>query len=161
MTHVIEKKTVLAASRARVWRAITDSAEYGLWFGVKFDGPFSPGEITSGVITGTTVDEEVAAAQKPYVGTRFEVTVEDMIPESVFSFWWHPVPAEPGSEASSEPATLVKFVLEEVDAGVLLTITESGFDRISLEKRAQVFNSNSQGWEIQAGLIAKYLVHAP
>ena len=29
----IEKKVLLRAPRAKVWRALSDSAEFGLWFG--------------------------------------------------------------------------------------------------------------------------------
>jgi hypothetical protein len=43
---------------------------------------------------------------------------------------------------------------------VLLTITESGFDRVPLDRRAEAFESNEQGWTIQATLIEKYLARA-
>ena len=39
----------------------------------------------------------------------------------------------------------------------MLTITESGFDRIPLERRAKAFASNEQGWAAQTKLIEKYL----
>ena len=42
-TDRIEKKILLHAPLKRVWRALTDPAEFGAWFGVKFDGPFQPG----------------------------------------------------------------------------------------------------------------------
>jgi hypothetical protein len=38
-----------------------------------------------------------------------------------------------------------------------LTITESGFDKIPLERRAEAFTANNRGWEAQAKLIQKYL----
>lgn len=40
---------------------------------------------------------------------------------------------------------------------VLLTIVESGFDRIPIERRAKVFEMNDGGWTAQTELIAKYL----
>jgi hypothetical protein len=53
--------------------------------------------------------------------------------------------------------TLVTFELEDADGGTRLTITESGFDRIPLERRAKAFAENEGGWEAQLTLIAKYL----
>src|SRR5258706_8604143 len=125
----IEKKMLLRAPKKRIWRALSDSSEFGSWFGVKFDGPFAPGARMRGVVVPTTVDPEVASAQKKYEGMPFEVTIEQMEPERLFSFRWHPYAVEPGVDYSAEPATLVVFALEEVEDGVMLTVTESGFDR--------------------------------
>ena len=41
--------------------------------------------------------------------------------------------------------------------GTLLTITESGFDRIPLARRAKAFTANEGGWEHQTKLLSKYL----
>ena len=41
--------------------------------------------------------------------------------------------------------------------GTRLTITESGFEGLPLERRAKAFADNQGGWEAQLGLIAKYL----
>jgi uncharacterized protein YndB with AHSA1/START domain len=159
-TDRIEKRIVLNAPLSRVWRALSDSTEFGTWFGVKFDGPFAPGAVMRGVIVPTTVDAEVAKGQKAYEGVAFEIIVEQLEPEKVFSFRWHPGAVEPDIDYSSEPSTLVAFSLEEVADGVLLTVTESGFDRIPLARRARVFSMNEQGWSIQVKLVAKYLGHA-
>jgi len=58
---------------------------------------------------------------------------------------------------SHEPTTLVAFTLEEVADGILLTVTESGFDRIPLARRAQAFSANEQGWTMVVTLIEKHL----
>jgi uncharacterized protein YndB with AHSA1/START domain len=159
-TDRIEKKTLLHAPLKRVWRAIADSSEFGTWFGMKFDGPFAPGAIMRGTIVPTTVDAEVAKAQKAYEGLAFEIVVERMEPEKLFSFRWHPGAVEPDIDYSVEPTTLVTFALEEVADGVMLTVTESGFDRIPLARRAKAFASNDQGWSIQVRLVAEYLARA-
>jgi len=39
----------------------------------------------------------------------------------------------------------------------MLTITEAGFDRIPLGRRAKAFAANEQGWLAQTKLIEKYL----
>jgi uncharacterized protein YndB with AHSA1/START domain len=156
-TDRIEKKILLHAPRARVWTALTDSAQFGQWFGVKFDRPFAAGAPQTGVIVPTTVDDEVAKRQEPYTGMRFEITIDRIEPERLFSFRWHPYAIDPAVDYSSEPTTLVAFTLEEAKDGTLLTVTESGFDRIPLERRAKAFTANEQGWTIQVTLIEKYL----
>jgi uncharacterized protein YndB with AHSA1/START domain len=160
-TDRIEKKILLHAPRKRVWRALTDSKEFGTWFGMKFDGPFAPGATMRGVIVPTQVNADVAKAQKPYEGLPFEITIEKMEPERLFSFRWHPNAVERGVDYSAEPTTLIEFVLEEVANGILLTVTESGFDRIPLARRAKAFTANEQGWGMVVKLIEEYLVQAP
>jgi len=159
-TDRIEKKILLRAPRARVWRAISDAKEFGTWFGVKFDSPFSPGAPMRGVIVGTAVDADVAKAQKAHADIPFEITVDRMEPERLFSFRWHPFAVERGVDYSAEPTTLVVFELEDVADGVMLTISESGFDRIPLERRAKAFTMNEQGWSAMVTLIEKYLAKA-
>src|ERR1041385_2099039 len=133
----IEKSIMLNAPRARVWKALTNAEEFGTWFGVKFDGPFKPGEPLRGVMVGTTVDAAIAKAQAPHAGKPFEITVERIEPERLFSFRWHPFAIDPNVDYSNEPTTLIEFTLEEKPNGILLTVTESGFDRIPLDRRAK------------------------
>ena len=153
----IQKKVLLHASRARVWRALANAEEFGKWFGVKFDGPFAPGKPVRGAIAPTTVDAEVAKAQLPYTGMLFEITIDRIEPERLFSFRWHPFAIEKDVDYSSEPTTLIVFTLEEVADGVMLTVTESGFNQIPLARRAKAFEMNEQGWGMQMQLIEKYL----
>ena len=157
-TDCIEKKILLRAPRNRVWRALSDSTEFGIWFGVKFDGPFTPGANMRGVLVTTTVNAEVAKAQKPHAGMPFEITIEQMEPERLFSFRWHPFAIERGVDYSIEPTTLIVFTLEEVTDGVMLTVTESGFDRIPLARRTKAFTANEQGWSMMLKVIEEYLV---
>lgn len=156
-TDRIEKRVQLRAPVERVWHAISDAREFGSWFGVRFDGPFVAGERLTGQIVPTTVDPEVAESQKPYEGCRFEITVDRIEPMQLFSFRWHPYAVDPEIDYSQEPTTLVSFELEESADGTILTITESGFDRIPLERRAKAFEMNEQGWGAQITLIEKYL----
>jgi uncharacterized protein YndB with AHSA1/START domain len=160
-TDRIEKKIQLRASLPRVWRAVSDSIEFGSWFGMKFDGPFLPGTAIRGMIVPTTVDPAVAESQQPYEGLLVEILVEQMEPEKLFSFRWHPYAVDLDADYSAEPTTFVAFTLEESYGGVLLTVTESGFDRIPLERRAKAFSANEGGWEAQMKLIEEYLIHAP
>jgi uncharacterized protein YndB with AHSA1/START domain len=156
-TDRIEKRILLRAPRARVWQAIADSTQFGSWFGVQFDGPFIAGTILTGSIVPTTVDPEVAASQTSHEGKVFQFLVERVEPMRLFSFRWHPYAFDPAVDYSQEPATLVVFELDEVSGGTMLTVTESGFDRIPPERRAKAFAANEQGWAAQMKLIEKYL----
>ena len=159
-TDRIEKTILLRAPNDRVWRAISNAEEFGTWFGVEFDAPFEAGTRINGRIVPTKVDPEIAKAQEPHAGTLFECSIERVEPIRLFSFRWNPCVAEPGVENSNEPSTLVVFELEEVSGGTRLTITESGFDKIPVERRASAFARNEQGWEGQTKLIEKYLASA-
>jgi uncharacterized protein YndB with AHSA1/START domain len=156
-TDRIEKKILLKAPLERVWRALADSTEFGTWFGMQFDAPFTPGAKMRGVIVPTKVNAEVAKAQKNYEGIAFEIAIERMEPQRLFSFRWHPGAVDPKIDYSVEPATLVEFALEQTPDGVMLTLTESGFDRIPVERRAKAFTSNERGWSIQMTLIEAYI----
>jgi uncharacterized protein YndB with AHSA1/START domain len=156
-TDRIEKKVFLRSPRARVWRALTDFQQFGSWFGMHFAGPFVPGQSVRGTIVPTTVDATVAAGQKPYEGIEFELHIDRLEPERIFCFRWHPYAVEGSVDYSVEPMTLVQFELEEVAQGVVLTVVESGFDKIPVTRRAKAFDANSGGWSMQVQLIEKYL----
>jgi uncharacterized protein YndB with AHSA1/START domain len=153
----IEKKILLRAPLKRVWRALADSTEFGTWFGMRFTGPFAPGASMRGIIVPTTVDPEIAAAQKNYEGIPFEITIQQMEQDRLFSFRWHPGAVDPNVDYSAEPTTLVVFALEEVAGGIMLTVTESGFDQIPLARRAKVFADNEGGWGAAITLIERYV----
>jgi uncharacterized protein YndB with AHSA1/START domain len=160
-TDRIEKTILLRAPLKRVWRALSDSTEFGNWFGMRFNAPFAPGATMTAVIVPTTVNQEVAKMQKPYEGISFEIKIEQMQPERLFSFRWHPGAVEPGIDYASEPTTLVVFTLEKAPDGVQLTVTESGFDQIPLARRAKAFNANEGGWTLVIKLIEEYLAKNP
>jgi len=145
-TDRIEKNIVLRATPSRVWRALTDPKEFGAWFGVELKGAFKPGARVRGQIT-----------HKGYEHVPLEITVEKMEPENLFSFRWHPYAIDPGVDYSNEPTTLIEFKLEPVAEGTHLTVIESGFDRIPLERRAKAFEMNSQGWAAQLRSISEHV----
>jgi uncharacterized protein YndB with AHSA1/START domain len=144
-TDRIEKKIVLKAPQSRVWRAIADSKEFGAWFQIKFDGPFVPGASVKGQITHPGYEDW---------GGDFDV--EKVEPERLFSFRWHPY-AKPGTDYSGEPKTLVEFILEPVEGGTHLTITESGFDQIPQARREEAFRMNEGGWTGQLKNIERHV----
>jgi uncharacterized protein YndB with AHSA1/START domain len=150
----IEKEVLLKAPLERVWRAISDSGEFGQWFGVRFDGPFVAGATLTGVITPTVVDPQVAKAQEPYSGTADTWHIVAVEPARRLAYRWRPYRSDDGSEV---PTTLVEFTLEETPDGVLLRIVESGFDALPAQHRASAFNDNNEGWAAQTELVRTYL----
>ena len=142
----VERKILLRAPRERVWRALTDIAEFSKWFGVESAGVFAPGARV-----------EMTSTNEDCKGVVFYVVVERMDPPHTFSWRWHPGMPEPGIDYSQEPTTLVVFQLAEVAGGTELTVVESGFDRISLARRARVFAENDKGWEFQLASIGSFL----
>ncbi|RNF83082.1 SRPBCC family protein [Montanilutibacter psychrotolerans] len=160
MTHAtdrIEKQTLLHAPRERVWQAIRQPEQFGHWFGAEFDGDFAPGRHLSGRIVPTQVDPEVAKMQEPYRGAALELDVHRIEPERLLAFRWHPGVPDPAVDPAQQPTTLVEFALDDAPGGTLLTITESGFDRLPSDRRQEAYASNEGGWEKQLELIDKYL----
>ena len=124
---------------------------------MKVEGPFTANTTVKATIVPTTVDPEVAKEQKAFEGMPFELYIERVEPERLFTFRWHPGATQPKPE---DPTTLVCFELEDAADGILLTVTESGFDRIPLARRAKAFAENEGGWAAQMKLIEKYLAQA-
>jgi uncharacterized protein YndB with AHSA1/START domain len=153
----IEKSVILRASLERVWQAIADSAQFGTWFGVAFDGPFVAGSHLTGRIVPTRVDPEVADLQRPHEGKSFAFYVEEIEPMRRIAFRWHPYAVEPGVDYAREPTTRIVFEIRQAEQGTLLVITETGFSNIPLERRAKAFTANDGGWTKQLRLIAKFL----
>lgn len=145
-TDRIEKKLVVRAPRARVWRALTDVAEFNSWFRVKLEGKFEPGAHVRGFITVPGYDH-----------VQMHVIVERMERERLFSYRWHPYAIDPNVDYSSEERTLVEFILEDHPDGTALTVVESGFDKVPAARRAKAFEMNSGGWAAQLENIAKHV----
>ena len=152
----IVKQVMIRAPRSRVWKAVADAKEFGTWFGVKLDGPFVAGKKVSGVIVGTVADPEVAELQKVHNGKQMDLWVEAVEPEKRLALRWHPHAIQEGVDYSQEPTTLIEFQLEEVPGGVIVTVTETGFENIPLSRRATAFEANSGGWDVMVKVLGKY-----
>jgi uncharacterized protein YndB with AHSA1/START domain len=151
MDDRIEKRIELKAPVSRVWRALTDHREFGEWFRVKLDGPFVQGQISRGHIT-----------YPGYEHVKWEVAVQKMEPERLFSFTWHPYAVDPNIDYSKETPTLVEFRLESTaSGGTLLLLTESGFDKIPSGRRLEAFRRDDGGWTEQMKNIDGYVAQNP
>ena len=143
----IERSIFLKAPRSRVWRALSNAEEFGRWFGVNFCGKtFVAGQRTIGKVT-----------YKRYEHLDMEVLIDRIEPERLLSWRWHPAAIDPGVDYSSEPMTEVVFELKDGDGGTILTVVESGLDKIPLSRRATVLRLNSSGWEEQMQNIERHV----
>lgn len=150
MQNRIEKRIELKAPIARVWRALTDYREFGEWFGVKLEGPLVPGQVSRGHIT-----------YPGYEHVKWEAVVQEIEPERLFSFTWHPYAVDPNVDYSKETPTLVEFRLEKTANGTLLTVTESGFEKVPSHRRLEAFRMNEGGWAKQMKNIEKHVAQKP
>jgi uncharacterized protein YndB with AHSA1/START domain len=146
MEDRIEKRIEIAAPVPRVWQALTDSRQFGEWFLVKMEGPFVAGKPVAGQIT-----------HPGYEHVRMEVVVEAIEPQTLFSFTWHPYAVDAKVDYSQEESTLIEFRLQPTPGGTLLTVTESGFDKIPAERRAEALLRNDGGWAQQMKNIQAYV----
>lgn len=144
----IERNIVIQAPRERVWRALSNAEEFGTWFGANLAGQsFVPGQRTRGQITISG-----------YEHVWFDVVIECMEPPNLLSYRWHPYAVDPAVDYSQEEATLVTFRLQDAPGnGTLLSVVESGFDKVPPHRRLEAFRMNSRGWEAQLDNIARYV----
>jgi uncharacterized protein YndB with AHSA1/START domain len=166
-TDRIEKQVTLRAPVSRVWRAIADAQEFGRWFGFELSGSFVEGKSMKGVFRGKLDEAALLEHQKslglrpskvrlPDPNTSF-CTVERIEPERYFSFRWIPYGIDAEADLENEPTTLVEFRLQAVGEGTLLTIVESGFDRLPAHRRERAFRMNEGGWAAQAQNVKSYV----
>ena len=146
MGNQVKKHIEIAAPLSRVWRALTDSRQFGEWFLVKMDGPFVAGQPVGGQITHPGFEH-----------VRMEIVVKAIEPETLFSYTWHPYSIDPKVDYSKEESTLVEFRLEATAGGTLLTVTETGFDKIPAARRAEALRMNDGGWAQQVKNIQAYV----
>jgi uncharacterized protein YndB with AHSA1/START domain len=144
-TDQIEKQIDLEATISRVWRALTDPAEFGEWFGVSLTGQFSPGARVHGKMTIKECEH-----------MDFAILVATMEPERLFSYRWHPL-LDSNTEQFEKHSTLVEFKLEPLASGTRLTVIESGFDRLPPDRREEAFLRNEGGWVMQLKNIEQHV----
>jgi uncharacterized protein YndB with AHSA1/START domain len=150
MSDRIEKRIELKAPVARVWQALTDYREFGQWFRVKIEQPFVVGKVVRGQVLHPGFEHLL-----------WEAKIEKMDPEKLFSWTWaHPQSLDKSQynpDYTGQPTTLVEFRLEKTATGTLLTLTESGFDKLPADRREERFRGNEGGWTQQMENIRKYV----
>jgi len=151
-TDRIERQIMLKASKSRVWKALTNTEEFGSWFGVELTGQtFVPGQHVRGRMNSNGCDRGA--------DVQFDALVVEMQTERLFSYRWHPYSVDPAVDYSKEERTLVVMELIEVNGGTLLKVVESGFDKVPASRRVEALKMHSGGWEAQLKNIERYVDH--
>ena len=137
----IEQRVYLKAKPERVWRALTDRAEFASWWGSEVSEEFAEGKTVKMVHEGEMVP----------------VDIVEMRPPSRLVWRWHPGAREKDVDYAKEPKTTVSFDLAPFHEGTLLTVRETGFDATKLARRPRAFTDNVNGWLGQAAALQKFL----
>ena len=143
-TDRIQKTVVLRAPRSKVWRALTDPAQFSQWFQATLKDPFLPGARIRGPVSSPG-----------YEHLTMDITIDRVEAERLFSWRWQPG-GDPDIDPA-EPMTLVVFELEEIPEGTRLTVTETGFDQIPSARRSKAYRENDKGWTGQMENLRKHL----
>ncbi len=131
----IDRTIEIGAKPEHVWRALTSPADLSEWFQVTIEGEIAPGN-----------EVWMTSVHPGHTGQRFSVRFVEMTPPRHFVWQWHPGAVDPKVDYSREPWTTVTFTLEPSGNGTRLTVSETGFNEISLARRAKVYGDNNQGW---------------
>lgn len=141
----IDRTIEIQAPPARVYQALTNTAEVAEWFQVHIEGTIKQGA-------------EVWMTSSPEHGSmRFLVKIAELTPPRRVVWQWHPGAVDPKVDYSKEPTTTVTFTLEPTPTGTKVTVSETGFDALSLERRAKAHADNSQGWTEVVVWLQKYV----
>jgi uncharacterized protein YndB with AHSA1/START domain len=132
---------LIQADRARVWSGLTDPALLDSWLGERNEVDLRPG--------GRMVFEWEEHG-------RFPALVEEIDEGRALSFRWASVPdAEPRIGNS----TVVRFVLEDAESGVRLTVRETGWETLDADgdEVEQAMRANTDGWHTELSELAALL----
>jgi uncharacterized protein YndB with AHSA1/START domain len=131
----IDRTIEIEASPERVWRALTIVAELSAWFQVSIEGEIAP-----------NAELWMTSVHPQHAGQRWPVRILELTPPRRLVWQWHPGEIDPSRDYARDPRTTVTFTLEPSSKGTRLSVAETGFDEIALERRAKAYADNSQGW---------------
>lgn len=139
--YTVSRTVVVNAPRAKVWRALTDPAHIAKWFG------------QTARIDALEVGARGSFGWDGHGEFPLEITEVDE-PET-FAYRWF----TQGGEFDFDRATEARFTLAEEGETTVLTVVETGFDRLSDEEetRRGQLESNRQGWDGELDELVAYL----
>jgi uncharacterized protein YndB with AHSA1/START domain len=138
-SFAVERSIWIAASRERVWSAITDPAQLESWF--------SPG--TSWKLTALEVGGRLFVAD-PETGDETNVQVIQLV-DPPQRFVTHSLPASPGS------SEVTAYLLQEERGGTRLTITNSGYELLPDDGRWSAMEQNAFGFGMMLENLRAYI----
>jgi uncharacterized protein YndB with AHSA1/START domain len=135
----IERTVEIAHPPARVWAALTTAESLGTWFGD----------------AGATIELRPggAATLTWASGETVSIRIERVDEPAVFGYTW-PIAGLPDDDPRR---TYVEFTLTPVGAGTRLTVVESGFAQLPVDRRRAAFEGNTEGWASELGELVRHL----
>ena len=147
MQDAIETSILLSAAPDRVWRALSDAAEFGRWFRAEVTG-----EMREGAVLG---------CRSLYPGTehmRWDMYIHVMEPNRRLVWDW---PAFDPSAFPDDPDSNARLTVEIAIApegdSTRLTLRESGFADLPEGPALAVWQRNEGGWTMQLDNIAAHV----
>lgn len=130
----IRQEMVLRAPRATVWNALSSPEGWTGWFSQGVEGSFALGEIL------------ILDFGKHGKGKAKIVEFHAM---DTFAYMWHPGGDGDAEERSDDEMTTVRFTLDDHADGTMLTMVESGFERVPDHRRKSALDDNTGGWRYE------------
>lgn len=147
MQDTIEKSIRLAAAPDRVWRALSDAAEFGRWFRADVTG-----EMREGAVLG---------CRSLYPGTehmRWDMRILTMEPNRRLVWDWPAFdPSAFPEDPDSDARLTVEITIAPEGDGTRLTLTERGFAALPEGPALAVWQRNEGGWTMQLDNIADHV----
>lgn len=132
----------IEAARPLVWATLTSPEQIAQWFGQRAEFP-------DGIHVGA-----VGAFGWTDYGD-FPARIEAYDPVERFAFTW----GTPGEQIREDNSTTATFSLTEEGESTVLTVIETGFDRLTSDavKRRAALEDNAQGWNEELDQLSAYV----
>jgi uncharacterized protein YndB with AHSA1/START domain len=138
-SYTVTRSVLVDAPRERVWQALTDPRQLEQWW-------------TEGDDRADVTDK--AGTWNHGEHGNFGFTVDELDPMDAVAYSWSAGAAAPLATAS----TRFRFVLEDVDGGVQVTVVETGFE-VCVDPAAQM-ESHREGWNTMLDRLAEFATKA-
>jgi uncharacterized protein YndB with AHSA1/START domain len=138
-SFAVERSIWIAASRERVWSAITDPIQLESWFSPE----------TSWKLTALEVGGRLFIPD-PETGDETNVQVIQLV-DRPQRFVTHSLPASPGSSEATA------YLLQEERGGTRLTITNSGYELLPGDERWSTMEQNAFGFVMMLENLRAYI----
>lgn len=142
MQDIIKREISIAASKEKIFAAISDPEKVVRWFPETLEGKYAVGE-------------------QPIFGFgehgKSQILVVDSKPYHYFSYRWVPGANHFLGDLTKVKTTLVEFKIEEIQSNnCKVVLTESGFSNLPIEIMESSFKQNSGGWDFMLKRLEKY-----
>ncbi len=126
-TEPVVKEISIDASISKVWEALTKKEQIAKWL-----MPSDDFELKAGATFNMMGESK--GIKYPHI-----CTIKEIVPEKKLSYTW--------AIKDKLSDTLVTYELEEQDGKTKLTLTHSGWDKVTLNKEGTTRDDYNNGWE--------------